>query len=323
MTAALNEARLAGAQRTAVCLMGPTAAGKTGVAVALCKRFPFEIVSVDSALVYRGMDIGTAKPDAETLRRAPHRLINIRDPEEPYSAGDFVRDARAAIDEIITAGRIPLLVGGTMLYFRALTAGLANLPDAKPALRAEIDAEASRVGWPAMHAQLRQIDPQAAARIEPGDKQRVQRALEVYRATGRTLTDWQAAGPDHGDVDDTRYIKLALNTASREILHERIATRLNLMINNGFVDEVKVLRERPGLTAEHASMRAVGYRQFWAHLAGECTLEEASYRALVATRQLAKRQITWLRSESSLQSFEALEVDVIDSISGFLIRFFN
>ena len=227
------------------------------------------------------------------------------------------------MDEIITAGRIPLLVGGTMLYFRALTAGLANLPDANPALRAEIDAEAGHIGWPAMHAQLMQIDPVAASRIEPGDRQRVQRALEVYRSSGRTLTDWQAAGPAQNEGTETRYIKLALNTTSREILHERIATRLNLMINNGFVDEVKVLRERPGLSAEHASMRAVGYRQFWAHLAGECTLEEASYRALVATRQLAKRQITWLRSESSLQNFEALEVDVIDSISAFLIRFFN
>lgn len=302
-----------------ICLMGPTASGKTDIAVSLCKRFPFGVISVDSALVYRGMDIGTAKPDAETLARVPHRLIDIRDPEEPYSAGDFVRDARAAIADIVGNGQVPLLVGGTMMYFRALTGGIAELPSADRELRRVIDAEALRHGWPAMHAQLASVDPETAARLNPNDSQRIQRALEVYRMTGRSLTSWHE---DHDPADaagDTRYIKLALGVEPRAILHQRIEARLDSMLAQGFLEEVRGLMARPGLDRDMPSMRAVGYRQVWAHLAGECSFAEARYRALVATRQLAKRQITWLRAERDLSVFDALESRCVDHISASLV----
>ena len=301
-----------------VCLMGPTASGKTDVAVSLIKRFPFEIVSVDSALVYRGMDIGTAKPDAATLARAPHRLIDIRAPEDSYSAGDFVRDAKAAIDEVRALGKVPLLVGGTMMYFRALTEGIAELPGADPALRAAIDAEAEAKGWLALHAELAEIDPQAAQRIKPTDSQRLQRAIEVYRLSGRSLSDWQreSAPP----AEDTDYLKFAL-MPPRPILHERIEIRLKSMIKNGFIEEIDRLKAREGLKSEAPSMRAVGYRQFWAYRAGELSLEEAEYRALVATRQLAKRQFTWLRSETGLTAVDPLEVRAVDAISRILGNF--
>jgi len=308
--------------KTAVCLMGPTASGKTDAAISLCKRFPFDIVSVDSALVYRGMDIGTAKPDAETLQRAPHRLIDIRDPEESYSAGDFVRDARREIDSIQAAGRVPLLVGGTMMYFRALIGGIAELPSADAEIRASIDADAEKSGWPAIHTRLREIDPAAAERIEPNDRQRIQRALEVYLASGTPLSEWQSRAKTVRDPDIV-FAKIALQPATRQVLHKRIETRLNLMLNNSFLEEVKVLHQRPELTSDHPSMRSVGYRQLWAHLDGETSLEEAGKRALYATRQLAKRQITWLRSESDLQSFDPLEGTTIDAISASLIEFFN
>ncbi len=298
-----------------VCLMGPTASGKTDIAVSLIKRFPLEIVSVDSALVYRGMDIGTAKPDAATLERAPHWLIDIRDPEESYSAGEFVRDARAAIEEIRRTGRVPLLVGGTMMYFRALTEGIAELPAADPAIRAAIDAEAQAAGWPALHAELADIDPEAAKRIKPTDSQRLQRAIEVFRLSGRPLSDWQRAAMP--SPDDAEYLKFAL-MPPRPILHERIEKRLKIMIEKGFVDEIDRLRQREGLTSEAPSMRAVGYRQFWAYRAGELSEEEAAYRALVATRQLAKRQFTWLRSEKELTPVDPLEVDAADAISRIL-----
>jgi len=302
--------------------MGATASGKTDVAISLCKRFPCDVISVDSALVYRGMDIGTAKPDAETLRRTPHRLIDIRDPEERYSAGDFVRDARAEIDDILAAGRVPLLAGGTMMYFRALTGGIAELPPANPEIRASIDADAEKLGWPALHERLRAADPVAAERIKPNDRQRIQRALEVHISSGKALSDWQSEAESH-DNADLNFVKIALQPATRQTLHERIEKRLNFMLNNGFLDEMKVLYERPGLTAEHPSMRSVGYRQLWEHLQGETSLGEASRRALYATRQLAKRQITWLRSESGLQSFDPLEAGTIDAISASLIEFFN
>ncbi len=296
-------------------LMGPTASGKTDVAISLCKRFPLDIVSVDSAMVYRGMDIGTAKPDAATLARTPHRLVDIREPEDSYSAGDFVRDARHEMDEIWSAGRVPLLAGGTMMYFRALTEGIAALPAADADIRARIDAEAEREGWPALHERLRHIDPVVAARIKPSDRQRIQRALEVWMASGRRLSDWQAAARDAGD--DIEYTRIALMVPERRVLHERIERRLDLMLEQGFTEEVRRLMARPGLDREAPAMRAVGYRQIWAHLAGECTLEEGRYRALVATRQLAKRQLTWLRSETSLNSFNPLEPGTIDAISSF------
>jgi tRNA dimethylallyltransferase len=302
--------------------MGPTASGKTEVAVRLCKRFPCDVISVDSALVYRGMDVGTAKPDAGTLRRVPHRLVDIRDPEERYSAGDFVRDAMLEIEASVASGRIPLLVGGTMLYFRALTEGIAELPAADSETRAAIDAEAEKTGWPALHARLSALDPEAARRIDPNDRQRIQRALEVYRTTGRTLTDWQNRGAA-GATTGVEFLKLALLPATRAELHKRIEKRLKMMFNSGLVEEVKVLYDRPGLTAEHPSMRSVGYRQVWEFLDARVSLDEARDKALFATRQLAKRQITWLRSEKGLVTFDPLEPGIIDAISTSLIEFLD
>lgn len=304
--------------RTAILLMGPTASGKTDFAISLCKRFPCDIISVDSALVYRGMDIGTAKPDAETLQRTPHRLIDIRDPEESYSAGDFVRDARGEMESIFARGRIPLLAGGTMMYFRALTQGIAELPKADEALRRAIDAMAEKSGWPAVHAKLKTVDAVSAERINPNDSQRIQRALEVYEATGKSLTEWQQASG--APARDIAYLKIALRIEPRKLLHERIALRLDQMVDNGFVDELRHLRERPGVTRDSPAMRSVGYRQFWNYLENECSLDEAKERALFATRQLAKRQLTWLRSEQSVFTINPLEVAAIDTISGYLAR---
>lgn len=305
-------------KHTAILLMGPTASGKTDLAISLCKRCPCDVVSVDSALVYRGMDIGTAKPDAPTLSRTPHRLINIRDPEQSYSAGEFVRDAYREMDDIFNAGRIPLLVGGTMMYFRALTEGIAELPGADDDLRQAIDAEAEQQGWPAMHAELEKVDPVAAQRIQPNDRQRIQRALEVYRLSGKPLSDWQRdSAPARDDID---YLKVGLNIEPRSLLHDRIAYRLDHMLELGFLEELKNLRARPGLGPDCPAMRSVGYRQFWKHLDGNCSLEEARDRALFATRQLAKRQITWLRSEINVFPANPLEATSIDAISTFLAQ---
>lgn len=302
----------------AILLMGPTASGKTEVAVGLCKRFPCDIISVDSALVYRGMDIGTAKPDRATLARAPHRLIDIRDPEESYSAGEFVRDAERAMDDIAARGRIPLLVGGTMLYFRALTEGIADLPPAAEDVRADIDRQAAAAGWPALHAELERVDPVAAERINPNDSQRIQRALEVFRSSGKSLTAWQQEAAASGS--ERPFIKVALEIEPRSLLHARIEKRLEQMVENGFIEELRGLRKRPGLTADSPSMRAVGYRQYWKYLDGDWSLEEAFERALFATRQLAKRQLTWLRSEQNVFFVDALEADAINSISEHLAR---
>jgi tRNA dimethylallyltransferase len=301
-----------------ICLMGPTASGKTGCALELAGRLALDVVSVDSALVYRGMDIGTAKPSADVLQRVPHRLVDILDPEESYSAGDFVRDARREIDAIHRSGRVPLLVGGTMLYFRALTTGLAKLPEADQEIRARIDAEAAIAGWPAMHRRLQDTDPLAAARINENDSQRIQRALEVFEVSGRTLTDWHAAAnvQEHGYA----FLKIALVPGDRARLHRRIATRLQGMLAAGFVGEVRRLMARPALTRNHASMRAVGYRQLWAHVCGERSLEEAGDKALAATRQLCKRQLTWLRSENELNVFDPLENGSVAAILALLQR---
>lgn len=304
--------------RKAILLMGPTAAGKTDLAISLAKRFPCDVISVDSALVYRGMDIGTAKPDADTLARTPHRLIDIRDPQEKYSAGEFVRDAYQEMDAIFAAGRIPLLAGGTMMYFRALTRGIAKLPRADDEIRKAIDADAAERGWPALHAELQAVDPTVAARIKPNDRQRIQRALEVYRSSGQPLSVWQRdSAPARADIE---YLKIGLNIEPRRILHDRIEQRLELMVRGGFIDEVRRLRERPELTADHPSMRSVGYRQFWQHLDGTYDLDEARDRALFATRQLAKRQITWLRSETDIFIVNPLEAGAIDAISNFLAQ---
>ena len=271
-------------KKTAILLMGPTASGKTDLAISISKRFPCDVISVDSALVYRGMDIGTAKPDAETLRRTPHRLIDIREPEESYSAGEFVRDACREMDEILAAGRIPLLVGGTMMYFRALTGGIAALPSADEAIRRAIDAEADERGWPALHGDLAQVDSTAAARIKPNDRQRIQRALEVYRSSGTPISVWQQeSAPPR---DDIGYLKIGLNIEPRSLLHERIARRLDIMVDSGFIEELRWLRARPKLAADCPAMRSVGYRQFWRYLDDEYSLDEAKDRALFATRQL-------------------------------------
>jgi tRNA dimethylallyltransferase len=283
--------------------MGPTAAGKSELAIELVRRFPFEIVSVDSALVYRGMDIGTAKPSFEILTSYVHHLINIRDPTEAYSAGEFARDAAAAMAAIWDRQRIPLLVGGTMLYYHALTNGLAELPAADAGLRAAIDAEAQTRGWKELHRELAGIDPAAAEKIHPNDPQRIQRALEVYRSTGATLSSLQGARrPVLGNV---RVLELAVAPADRVILHQRIEKRFDTMLQSGFLEEVRALYARGDLAATHSSMRSVGYRQLWRHLAGEWSLQEARLRSVVATRQLAKRQLTWLRARPNAEWLEA------------------
>jgi tRNA dimethylallyltransferase len=288
--------------------MGPTASGKTAYALELAARFPFGLVSVDSAQVYRGLDIGAAKPDAGTLARFPHALVDIREPEETYSAADFRNDALEAMAAIEAAGRVPLLVGGTMLYFHALAHGLSELPDADPELRARIAAEAAAVGWATLHGRLASQDPLAAARIHPNDPQRIGRALEVIELTGRPLSA-QQRGPA-GRLP-WRVLKLALVPGARAALHQRIGQRFLAMLEDGFVDEVRRLRARPELTAAHPSMRAVGYRQAWAMLDGMLAGDELAARGIEATRQLAKRQITWLRKEH-----DAIVVDPDEPAAG-------
>jgi tRNA dimethylallyltransferase len=283
----------------AILLMGPTASGKTELAMDLARALPAEIVSVDSALVYRQMDIGTAKPSAELRAEVPHHLVDLLDPSEAYSAGRFRRDALAAMGAIRDRGRLPILVGGTMLYFRALQRGLAELPEADPAIRAELDEAAARRGWPALHDDLARVDPAAAARIQPGDSQRIQRALEVWRLTGVPLSRLQAAGLE--TPEGWRFLKLGLAPASRPELHARIEQRFRAMMGAGLLAEVERLFARGDLHPGLPAIRAVGYRQLWAFLAGECSLEAAEERAIVATRQLAKRQWTWLRAEPGLQ----------------------
>lgn len=283
---------------TAILLMGPTAAGKTSLAVQLAQYFSCDIISVDSAMVYRGMDVGTAKPGADVRRIVPHHLIDIIDPADSYSAGQFRSDALAAMSDCVAAGHVPLLVGGTMLYFHALQHGLAVLPAADLQLRAQIDARAARLGWNTMHAELGAIDPRAAARIHANDPQRIQRALEVYYLTGRPLSELQDA--DAVQIPRYRLIKLAIAPASRMLLHRRIAQRFHDMLTEGFVEEVARLRSHGYLTAGHASMRAVGYRQLWQYLDGACALEQAVTQGIVATRRFAKRQLTWLRAETDV-----------------------
>jgi tRNA dimethylallyltransferase len=279
-----------------IAIMGPTASGKTGLAVALRQAFPVEIISVDSALVYRGMDIGTAKPDADTLQQAPHRLIDICDPVESYSAARFRADALKEIEDIRADGRIPLLVGGTMLYFRALLEGLSELPSADPQVRAELEKEAAGIGWPAMHTRLAQLDPDAAARINPNDPQRIQRALEVIRISGRPISELQDRSA-HAPAQ-FNCLKLVVCPKDRAELHRRIEVRFRSMLADGFVEEIKSLHSRSDLRAGLPSMRAVGYRQAWDWLDGRLSEQEWQDKALIATRQLAKRQLTWIRRES-------------------------
>lgn len=298
--------------------MGPTGSGKTALAVALAQRFPCDIVSVDSAMIYRGMDIGTAKPDAAMLVRAPHRLIDILDPAQAYSAGQFRHDALAAMAEITAAGRVPLLVGGSMLYFRALQRGLAHLPTADPQLRAELDARAARLGWPALHAELARVDAAAAVRIHVNDPQRIQRALEVFYLAGQPISELQAAGA--GEALPYRLTKLALAPGDRARLHASIESRFEQMMAAGFLDEVARLRARGDLSRAHASMRAVGYRQLWDHLDGACDLASAVQDGIVATRRYAKRQLTWLRGETDTQWFESAAPRVAEQVQAAVFK---
>lgn len=277
-------------------LAGPTGVGKSDWAIRLAGEAAIEIVSVDSALVYRGLDIGSAKPPRALRERIPHHLIDICDPSGSYSAGQFVADAITCIAQIHARRRVPLLVGGTMLYLRALLHGLAPLPQASPELRAQLDERAAREGWPALHAELLQVDPQAAARIAPSDSQRIQRALEVYYTTGRPISELQRATVS--PLAGLRLKYWVLAPRDRSMLHERLSGRFRSMMAAGFLDEVRGLHQRGDLTARHPSMRSVGYRQLWAHLDGEYGLEEADRRGIFATRQLAKRQLTWLRAEN-------------------------
>jgi tRNA dimethylallyltransferase len=279
-------------------LTGPTGAGKSEWAERLAQAAPVEIVSVDSALVYRGLDIGSAKPDLARRQRIPHHLIDICEPTENYSAGRFVADAIPAIRQIHARRRVPLLVGGTMLYLRALLHGLAPLPQASPQVRREIDARAARDGWSALHAELARLDPEAAARINSGDPQRIQRALEVCYMTGQPISQLQR--DTVSPLTHYRVRAWAVGPANRAMLHHRLELRFHSMLAAGFLDEVRTLRQRGDLDATHSSIRAVGYRQLWAHLAGEYGLAEATWRGICATRQLAKRQLTWMRAEQSL-----------------------
>jgi tRNA dimethylallyltransferase len=285
-------------------ILGPTGAGKTELALRLADRHRLEIVSVDSAMVYRGMDIGTGKPAHDVLQKYPHHLVDILDPLQAYSAGQFVRDARRAIDEIRARGKLPLLVGGTMLYFRALRRGLADMPAADASVRAEIDAEAAVRGWPALHAQLAALDAQSARRIQPNDAQRIQRALEVHRLTGKTLSELHAAQPANADLTFAAYAWVPSN---RERLYAAIEMRFQQMMRAGLLEEVRRLHARGDLHADLPAIRSVGYRQLWEHLCDRDTLESAIQRAIFATRHLARRQLIWLRSEPEIEWLDALE----------------
>ena len=293
-----------------LCIMGPTASGKTQLAVDLVQRFPFSIISVDSAMVYRGMDIGTAKPDADLLRVAPHRLIDFLDPAERYSAARFRTDCLAEMEQIDRSGRLPVLVGGTMLYFRALQRGLAPMPGADTAVRARLESELKAHGLGSLHARLAQVDPQAAQRIHPNDPQRIQRALEVYEISGRPLTEHFNEGVS--DVPPVPLLRLAIAPADRSVLHRRIEQRFGLMLEQGLVEEVERLYRRGDLGPHLPSIRAVGYRQVWQYLAGELDYEQMCAKAVVATRQYAKRQFTWLRSEPDLIWLDADAPGLLD-----------
>ena len=304
--------------RRAILLMGPTGSGKSDLAMRVAEELPVELISVDSALVYRGMDIGTAKPTALMRKRVPHHLIDIRDPAESYSAGEFTQDALRAMQDIWNRGRYPLLVGGTMLYFHTLTHGIAELPEGDLGVRAGIDALAASLGWPALHRELAEVDPAAAARIHCNDAQRIQRALEVHRLTGETITKLQQNRVSvFADVDVT---EIAVAPLERGDLHTRIEMRFDAMLEAGFLTEVRKLFERSDLKAEHPSMRAVGYRQLWRYLAGQCALEEARNQAVAATRQLAKRQVTWLRRRERAQWFDSMQADVARKMIDALLK---
>ena len=297
----------------AIFIMGPTASGKTALAMSLRQRFPVELISVDSALIYRGMDIGTAKPTAEELAQAPHRLIDIRDPAESYSAADFRADALREMAAITAEGKIPLLVGGTMLYFKALLEGLSPLPPADPDVRAQIEKQAQELGWEALHRQLQQVDPVSAARIHPNDPQRLSRALEVFLISGKTLTELTKIS---GETLPYNVQQFAIAPATREQLHQRIALRFEQMMAAGFEAEARALFERGDLHTDLPSVRCVGYRQMWSYLEGEIDYDEMVYRGICATRQLAKRQMTWLRGWESVHWLDSDEpLQALESVA--------
>jgi len=299
-----------------VLLMGPTASGKSAVALELAARLPVEIVSVDSAQVYRGMDIGTAKPDGETRARVRHHLLDLIDPDQAYSAARFRIDALAAIADIRARGRVPLLVGGTMLYFKALREGLSDLPPANAAVRARLDTRAADEGWRSLHAELARLDPATAARLDPTDSQRIQRALEVYELSGRPISALQGARREPADAG---FVSLALVPQDRAELHRRIANRFDAMLAAGLVDELSGLRQRFRLDASMPSMRCVGYRQAWQFIDGVCDCDELRARGAAATRQLARRQLTWLRSLQEPE-FDAYSPRVADDVAGWLVE---
>ena len=283
-----------------VSIMGPTASGKTSLALALAEKIPAEIINVDSALVYRGLNIGAAKPTSDELAKVPHHLIDIRDPSEPYSAADFCRDASEVIADILARQKTPILVGGTMLYFKALLEGLSDMPEATPEIRKAISLEAEEKGWQHMHEELMKVDPTAAAKLHPNHSQRISRALEVYRISGRPMSEFQE-GETKGLLNNYDWCQFAIAPRDRSLLHARIAERFQLMLKAGLLDEVRELYLRGDLSTDLPAIRAVGYRQVWLYLSGECSEEEMLEKALAATRQLAKRQFTWLRSWPSLK----------------------
>ena len=307
---------------TAIFLMGPTASGKTGAAVYLHSKLPVEIISVDSALVFKDMNIGTAKPDAATLEAAPHHLINIIDPTSAYCAANFRSDALRLMADITARGKIPLLVGGTMLYFKALEGGLSGLPAANHAVRAILDTEAAQIGWPAMHAKLAMLDPQTALRLMPNDMQRIQRALEVIEITGESMIILFAK--QKAEKLPYNLLKIALIPSDRKVLHARIAARFEAMLKDGLVDEVKnLLKKYPSLTAESTAMRCVGYRQALEHLAGDYDVVELRDRGIFATRQLAKRQLTWLRGMGDMLELDCLNPALNEIVFNHINQFIN
>lgn len=298
-------------QKFIVCLMGPTASGKTDLAIQLLQQLPFDIISVDSAMVYRGMDIGTAKPDAQILQQAPHRLIDIREPQDTYSAANFRDDALAEIHDIFSQGRIPLLVGGTMLYFKVLQQGLSPLPRASAVIREQLLQQAAIQGWEALYQQLQTVDPLAAARIHPNDPQRLQRALEVYLLTGKPMS---VLLQEAGEAFPYKIIYLSIMPADRDYLRSRIAQRFSEMLTLGLIDEVSKLKKNPQLSIDTPAMKAVGYRQVWEYLAGDLNLSQLKERGVYATAQLAKRQMTWLRTWPANTCFESTDPALMKKI---------
>lgn len=296
--------------------MGPTASGKTDLAIYLRRHLPLELISVDSSQVYKGLDIGTAKPDTETLKKAPHRLLDIRDPSQPYSAADFVNDAKREIKDIQQQGRLPLLVGGTMFYFNALEFGLSKLPEADPEIREQLEQEAAQLGWPALHERLEAIDPKTAGRINPNDAQRIQRALEIYETSGRPPSEIMLENPPKPMAQPV--IKLALLPSDRSVLHAQIEQRFQQMLELGLLEEVKTLQKRTDLAPDLPAMRMVGYRQVWEYLLGGSSYSEMVLRAVAATRQLAKRQMTWIRRYPGVQDFDCQKKEAKREVLTFL-----